>query len=152
MENNDNSEYKKFVKQQAIFCFNKTWDYLETAERNASDDLEMVHCAHTSRYLWGLVGTDLERERGEWLISKVYFNLGIGDRALAHAIACHEICKRSGIADFDISFAYESLANSYKLLGDKENYTIFKDKAFESLSGIEDPEDLEYTRSEIMKI
>ncbi len=51
MENNDNSEYKKFVKQQAIFCFNKTWDYLEKAERNASDDLEMVHCARTSRYL-----------------------------------------------------------------------------------------------------
>ncbi|MFB0918514.1 MAG: hypothetical protein QMB63_05540 [Clostridiaceae bacterium] len=152
MEKIIDSEKIEFIRQQAIDCFNKTWDYLEMKDRDSYNDIEMIHCAHTSRYLWGLVGGDLERERGEWLISKVYYNLGIGDRALVHANACHDICVRSGIADFDLSFAYECLANAYKLLGDEVKYVEFKQKAIESLKGIADPGDLEYTTSEIMKI
>lgn len=112
----------------------------------------MIHCAHTSRYLWGQVGTPLHLERGEWLISKVYGLIGSGERALVHAQACHDICVQNNIGDFDITFAYESLANAYKLLGDLEKVNQYKKAAYDSLGGIAQQEDRDYAESELGKI
>lgn len=53
----------------------------------------MIHCAHTSGYLWGEVGKPINLERGEWQISKVYALLGQGERALFHGKECLRICE-----------------------------------------------------------
>lgn len=141
-----------FQKEQAIQCFNKTWDYIDKPNRTPEEDLEMIHCAHASRYLWGQVGTPLHFERGEWLISKVYYLIGSGERALVHAKACHDICVHNNIGDFDITFAYECLANAYKLLVDTEQCDHYRKAAFASLEGIAQMEDREYAESELGKI
>ncbi len=38
--------------------------------RSPTQDEEMVHTAHASRYHWEIVGTPLNQGRGEWLISQ----------------------------------------------------------------------------------
>lgn len=141
-----------FQKEQAIQCFNKTWEYIDKQDRTPEEDLDMIHCAHTSRYLWDQVGTPLQFERGEWLISKVYYQVGSGERALVHAKACYDICVQNKIGDFDITFAYECLANAYKLLGDLEKREHYRKAAFASLEGIAQKEDRDYAKSELGKI
>lgn len=149
--NNDNA-WVEFQKKQAAECFNKTWDYIDKQDRTLLEEREMIHCAHASRYLWGQVGTPINLERGEWLISKVYYLSGNGERALYHAKACCDICIENNIADFDITFAYESMANAYKLLGNSEKSALYKEKAFTSLQNIHKQEDRDYAESELQKI
>lgn len=143
---------KKFHESEAKKCFNQTWDYLEKEDRSLEDDLNMIHLAHASRYHWGIVGEPVHHERGEWLISKVYYTLNKGEQALYHAEACYRICDLYKIMDFDIAFAYEALANAHKLLNHFEKVNLYKTKAFEHLDQIKDPEDRAYTESELKKI
>jgi hypothetical protein len=136
----------------ARMCFNKTWEYIEKQDRTPEEDLNMIHCAHTSRYLWDLVGEPFHFQRGEWLISKVYYQVGSGERALVHAKACYDICVQNKIGDFNITLAYESLANAYKLLGDQANCDHYRKAATDSLDGISEKEDRDYVASELEKI
>lgn len=148
----DKMTLKEFQKKQAIDCFNKTWDLIDKADRSNEETLEMIHSAHASRFLWGQVGEPLNFERGEWQISKVYYLTGNGERALYHGQACLQICEDNDIKDFDIVFAYEALANAYKLLNDQENLEKYKKLAFDGLDGIEDKGNREYAESELNKI
>jgi len=143
---------KEFQKEQAINCFNETWDYIDKANRTDEDDLNMIHCAHTSRYLWGQVGEPLNFERGEWQLSKVYATLNKGQQALYHASACLKICEEHHIEDFDIVFAYEAMANAYNLLGDNEQLEHYKKRAYDALPKIEDEGNRNYAQSELDKI
>jgi len=108
-------------EQLAKQLFNKTWDYLDMRERAPEDEINMIHCAHASRYHWGVVGEALQLERGEWQVSRVYSVLGRSEPALYHAKKCLEICRQNGIGDFDIAFAYEALARAHGLAGDHGN-------------------------------
>lgn len=141
-----------FQKEQAIYCFNKTWDLIDLNERTEQDNLNMIHCAHASRYLWGEVGTPLHWERGEWQISKVYYLTGNAESALYHAKACLTICEIENIADFDITFAYEAMANAYKLKGNTEMFQHYKSLAFESLDNIAEQSNKDYALSELNKL
>ncbi len=143
---------QEFQKEQAIKCFNECWDYIEKENRSPEDDLMMIHCAHTSRYLWGQVGQPLHFERGEWQISKVYSLLGKGQQGLFHAEACLKICLENDIKDFDIAFAYEAMANAYKAMGNMKEVDNYKEKAYACLDAIKDKGDRDYTKSELDKI
>ena len=142
---------KEFQKKHAIDCFNKTWDYIDMTNRTEEDNLEMIHTAHASRYLWGQVGEPLNFERGEWQIAKVYFLLGKGEQALYHAKACLKICEDNDIKDFDIVFTYEAMASAYKLLNDHQ-WEDYKKKAYDGLPFIEDEGNRSYAQSELDKI
>lgn len=148
----EEKKLEDFQKEQAIACFNKTWDYIDMADRSGKDTLEMIHCAHASRYLWGLAGTDIHLERGEWLISKVYALLNRGHEALYHAETCLKICQDANIGDFDLAFAYEAMANAHKALHNDPVKNEFREKAMEAAKYIAKDEDREYAVSEINKI
>ncbi len=141
-----------FQKEEAIKCFNECWNLIDKENRTPEDDLMMIHCAHASRYLWGQVGQPIHFERGEWQISKVYSILGKGDQALYHANACLTICIDQEIKDFDITFAYEAMANAYKVLGNTEMVDHYKEKAYNCLDDIKDKGDRDYAKSELDKI
>jgi hypothetical protein len=102
----------------AVDLFNLTWDLLDKEERTAEEKDKMIHAAHASRFHWGEIGTPLELERGEWQISRVYAVLGQSEAAIYHGQRCLAICTANQIADFDIAFAYESLARAYAVAGD----------------------------------
>lgn len=142
----------EFHKQQAIDCFNTTWDLIDLTERTPEQELDMLRRAHASRYHWGFVGEPLHFERGEWLISKAYALIGEGSRALAHAMACHSICTDEGIGDFDLTFSYEALSKAYKLLGEDALAMQYKQFALDSLAGIANDNDRTYAEAEVHKL
>ncbi len=147
-----NMELKDFQKQQAIDCFNKTWDYIDMEKRSKEDDFQMIHCAHTSRYLWSLVGNPVNIERGEWQVSKVYNLLGLGESALLHGEECLRICLENDVEIFDLVFAYEAIAKAYKTLNDEQNLEKYKRLAQETLEKMEKNDDYEYAKSEVDSI
>lgn len=101
----------------AARLFNGVWELLEK-DRTVEDDDRMVHMAHASRYHWGEAGTEVNRSRGEWQCSRVYAVLGRAEPALHHARRGLEICQASGVTDWDLAFAYESLARASAVAGD----------------------------------
>lgn len=110
---------KEFHKKMAVDLFNSVWSFLDKKERTTEEEDEMVHAAHASRYHWSQIGSSLEKERGEWQISRVYSVLKRPQPALYHAQRCMEICKENNIGDFDIAFAYEAMARAHAVSGEE---------------------------------
>ncbi len=71
-------------RQLAASLFNHVWDLLEKQDRSASEDDEMMHAAHPSRYHWGVVGEPVHWARGEWQCSRVYAILDHDLAGLSH--------------------------------------------------------------------
>jgi hypothetical protein len=139
-------------KKLAIEAFNKTWEYIELESRTTEETLEMIHLAHASRYHWGFIGTELNKGRGEWQISRVYSISNLGESALLHAQRYLDICLKNNYMDWDIAFAYEAMAFAYKVLGNEKLKTEFKKKGIHSLEDIKDKGDRDYAESELNKI
>ncbi len=143
---------KELHKKLAIEAFNKTWDYIDLNSRTKEETLEMIHLAHASRYHWGFAGTELNKGRGEWQISRVYSIANLGESALLHAKAYLDICIKNNYNDWDLSFAYEALAYAYKVIGNKDLMNKYKQKGLDSLSQIKEKDDKDYAESELNKI
>ncbi|MGD2253444.1 MAG: hypothetical protein PVF70_11080, partial [Anaerolineales bacterium] len=90
----------------------RVWQLLEKPARSADENIEMAAAAYTSLYHWAHVGTEVHRQRGEWLIARVHTVLGEDDLALRHARRCLELTERhkEQLEDFDLAFAYEGIA------------------------------------------
>ena len=113
----------------AADLFNGVWMLLGKPDRTVEDDDRMVHMAHASRYHWGQAGTELNRSRGEWQCSRVYAVLGRAEPALHHARRGLELCQANGFADWDLAFAYESLARASAVAGDSERARAYTEQA-----------------------
>ncbi len=142
--------HEKIAKE----TFNKTWDFIDMSDRTTEDDLNMIHAAHTSAYHWNVLvsegkGTPLNLQRGEWLLSHVYTILERGEPALYHAKICLDITKKKNIGDFDLAFAYESIARSSALLKNKTDFEKFFDLANEAAEKIESKDDKDYFLGEL---
>jgi hypothetical protein len=105
-------------RRLAATVFNHVWELLEEPERSASQDDEMLHGAHASRYLWGEVGDPVHWARGEWQCSRVYAVLGRFEPALHHARRCLDLATQHDLGPFDVGAAHEAIARSYRVIGD----------------------------------
>ena len=131
-------------RKVAVKLFNRVWELMEKPRRTREEDDEMIHAAHASRYHWGVVGKPENRVRGEWQISRMYTALGRGEPAIAHAQRCLEICKANGVADWDIAYAYESLARAHKTAGHTADVKKFKKLARAAGDQIAEAEEREH--------
>ena len=150
-------EEKKFTSQEwhrkmAAESFNLVWNLMDKSERTLEEADKMVHAAHASRFHWGEIGTALEKERGEWQISRVYSILSRYQPALYHASRCLEICTENKIGDFDLAFAYEAMARAYAIEKDEENCKKYIQLAKDAGEKIEDKGNKDYFFSEIENI
>ena len=94
----------------------------------------------------------MELERGEWQISRMYTVLNRPQSAFWHAKGCLEICKEDNIRDWDIAFAYETMAIACAVAGQKiecKNYLELGNKAAEQ---IKEKDDRDYLLSELKTI
>ncbi|WP_456846741.1 MerR family transcriptional regulator [Cellulomonas sp. P5_C6] len=139
-------------RQIAVDLFNGVWRLMETEDRTAADDDRMVHMAHASRYHWGQVGTPANLSRGEWQVSRVYCVLGRAEPALHHARRGLEICRENGIGDWDLAFAYESLARASAVAGDKDQARSWTEQALAAAEDIAEAEDRELLLSDLESI
>ncbi len=147
-----NNISKEIHKKLAMDTFNKTWDYLDKQNRTETDNVEMIHTAHASRYHWGQVGKPLELQRGEWQISRVYAVLGMGESALYHAEIALKTCQEKGIGDFDLAFAYEAVARAFSIMknhSEKEKHLALAKEAGHKIT---DKDNREYFMSELDSI
>lgn len=130
-------DLKKLHRKIAVDLFNKVWDLMEKKDRTTEEELDMLHSAHASRYHWGIVGNELNFARGEWQISRVYAILNSPERALYHAQKSMDYCKENDIGDFDLAFAYESLARAYSLTDQITQFQSYLEKAVQASESIE---------------
>jgi hypothetical protein len=142
----------EYHREEAVKCFNATWDLIDKKDRTHEDDVSMIHMAHASRYHWGQVGTALEFSRGEWQISRVYSLLRMGESALFHAREALRLCLDNGIGDFDLTFGYEGMARAYSVLGNQKDKATYIAKAREAAKAIAKEDDRKYVESEISTI
>jgi hypothetical protein len=148
----ENFTLQQWHKSQAIKNFNDTWDLIDKKDRTQEEDLKMIHTAHASRFHWGEIGTPLEFARGEWQISRVYSLLGMSESALLHGNCSLRYCKDNSIGDFDLAFAYESIARAYMTLDDMNSMEKYLEYAKEASTSITDNGDKEYVLSELESI
>ncbi|MEY9863305.1 DNA-binding transcriptional MerR regulator [Catenulispora sp. GAS73] len=139
-------------RRLAADLFNGVWRLLEQEERSIEDDDRMLHMAHASRYHWGQIGAAVNRSRGEWQVSRVYSVLGRAEPALYHARRGLEICQEHGIADWDLAFAYESLARAHAVAGDKEQARAWTEQALAAAEDIAEDEERELVLTDLEAI
>jgi len=139
-------------RQLAVDLFNGVWRLLEDEHRTVDDDDRMVHMAHASRYHWGQVGAPENRSRGEWQVSRVYAVLGRAEPALHHARRGLEICREHGIADWDLAYAYESLARAHAVAGDAAQARTWTEQALAAADEIAEDDDRELLLSDLESI
>jgi hypothetical protein len=140
---------QEFHKKMAVDLFNKVWDYLDQEDRSTEENDDMLHAAHASRHHWGQIGTALEFERGEWQISRVYAVLGRAEPALYHAQRCLQLCQENSIGDFDLAFAYETVARAHAVAGntaERDEHIVLARQAGEQ---IEEKDNRDYFLSEL---
>lgn len=136
-------------KNFAIELFNQTWHLIEKEDRNQSEIDRMINAAHGSRYHWEFAGEAVNIARGEWLISRVYARLGRGEPCVYHASRCLEITLENNLKDFDLAFAYESMARAAKITENEVESAKYLTLAQESGPLIADSDDQEYFFSEL---
>jgi len=118
-----------------------TWNLLEKEARTEEEDETMIHAAHASCYHWGIVGTAVNLQRGEWLISRVYAVLNRPEPALYHAKKCLELTVKYNFEDFDLAYAYEAIARAYASASEKAEFEKYYSLAKEAGEKIKEKED-----------
>jgi hypothetical protein len=99
----------------------EVWGLLEKAGRSPAEDELMIHAAHASCCHWLKVGTGVHHQRAEWLIARVYSELGLADAALRHARRCQGLTQEHAglMQDFDQAYAHEAMARAHALAGNQ---------------------------------
>lgn len=124
-------------------CNQRVWTLAEQASRTPDENAEMIDAAHASLHHWRVVGTGLNHQRGEWLISHVYALLENGDGALRHATRCLELTNahKDALEDFDIAYAYLGMARAHAIFGNRADAQSYLTRAEEAGNAIADAED-----------
>jgi hypothetical protein len=139
-------EEQKYTEQEchkkfAVELNNLVWNLLGKKDRTKQEDETMVHAAHGSYYHWSKVGTAVNLQRGEWLVSHVYAVLNRPEPALHHAKLCLELTKENNLVDFDLAYAYEGMARAYasaKEKSESQEYIKLAKEAGEKIKNKED--------------
>lgn len=130
----------------AVVLFNHTWSLLEAEQRDASQDDEMLHAAHASRWHWARVGADDEPQRlavGEWQCSRVYCVLGRPEPALYHARRCLALAEANEVEDWVYAAACETMARAHQVSGERAAFEEWRDRATKATAAITDVGDRE---------
>lgn len=145
-------ETHEMHRKFAADCFNQTWELLDKGNRTKDEDALMIHTAHASRYHWEQIGKPLHFARGDWQISRVYAVLGFGVMSHRYAKRCLDWCEKENLGDFDLAFAYESLARACSVSGDIAKVGGYIRLARDAAESIQKEADKAYLLSELKTI
>jgi hypothetical protein len=123
----------------------EVWQLLEKPDRTRTDDERMASAAFASSYHWLHVGDEVNQQRGEWLIARVYTVLADAYLAKKHANRCLELTEsfKEKMADFDVAFAFEGIARAHALDGNADEAKKFLQLAEKAGDEIAENEDKE---------
>jgi hypothetical protein len=140
----------------AATCNNLAGDLLDGTRGDAARDRLMLAAAAASRALWVSVGTWVNEERAEWMLSRCHAASGDGATARAHAHAC--LATIDAHADepqadaFERFFAHQALAWAHRVLGDAANERAAVEAAAALLAQIADTASHRYCEGELAKL
>lgn len=142
---------KEYTEQEAHRHFGaklngEVWNLLAKDDRSQEENELMAHAAHASCYHWLQVGTGAHHQRGEWLISHVYAELGVAEGALYHAQRCQALTEEHAdlLEDFDRAYALEALARANAVAGKREEALRYREQAEKAGQAIADEESKKY--------
>ncbi len=141
---NEEISLEKWHRKMAVDLFNETWNYLDKEKLTDDEKDSIVNASHASRYHWGVRvkngwdATPINLGRGDWQLSRVYAVLGDGKRAVHYGTTYLDICKKEGIKDWDLAYAYEAIARGYSVLGDEKNKSKYLELAEKATTKVED--------------
>ena len=106
----------------------------------------MINYAKASLFHWRKSDkyTIENKQRGKWLISHVYAILGKLDEALLYAKETLKITKDNDLKDFDLAYAYESMARAYSIANNQNESKKWYKKAKVAGELIVNEKDKEY--------
>jgi DNA-binding transcriptional MerR regulator len=139
-------------RQMGVNLFNHVWALLDTEDRTAQQDDEMLHAAHASRWHWAQTGVPDVRQRlavGEWQCSRVYSVLGRAEPALFHAGRCRQLAEGEGIDDWVLASAFEATARASRVAGDRHAFEEWRERARSAVAAIADAEDREVIENDL---
>jgi tetratricopeptide (TPR) repeat protein len=122
----------EFHRKTARKCFNETWNYLDKKDRNTTDEQQMLHLAHASRYHWSFVGNAENLAVSDWQISRAYAELKQPQLALRFARSTLETCQKNDLANI-LHTAYEAMARAYAVADDHKSAKEYLKRAREQL-------------------
>ena len=91
----------------------------------------IINFAKASLYHWKKSDkyTIVNEQRGKWLISHVYAILGKSDEALSYAQETLKITEENNLKDFDLAYAYESMARAHSIANNQSESKEWYKKA-----------------------
>ena len=126
----------------------QTWGLLDKKDRSEKDNNRMINFAKASLYHWKKSDKYevANEQRGQWLMSHVYAKLNKSDEALSYAKETLKITEenKKKMKDFDLAYAYESMARAYSISGDKDKSEKWYKKARDTEDLITGEKDKEY--------
>ena len=137
--NNNNHHY------MGIEMNNQTWGLLDKKDRSEQDNIRMINFVKASLYHWRKSDKYkvVNEQRGQWLISHVYAILDKSYEALSYAKETLKITEDNNLKDFDLAYAYESMARAYSISENKDESEEWYKKAKAAGDLIADEKDKE---------
>jgi hypothetical protein len=112
---------------------------LEEKPSRTDDERElMILAAQTSRHYWGVVGTWLEAERGEYRLANTWLKAGDLARAREHAQTCLEIVAANGGPALERLFGWEALGLVERAAGNATGHAQALARAREAFAELDD--------------
>lgn len=121
----------------------EVWGLLDQGDRTKDDNERMLAAAFASHYHWLYAGNQVHRQRGEYMIARVYLALDNITEALSHAKHCLDLTDqfKDQMEDFDFAFAFEMFARTNAANGNNETARKYQYLAQMAGNKIKDDED-----------
>lgn len=124
----------------AVEFNNQAWDLVEAEDRTETETARMLHLAHAAWAHWTEVGSELNVQRAECLLSTAYAVAGNADQALRYGRSCVERSEKSDSEQtaFDQATAHGCLARALVLSGERDEAAEHHRRAAGAAEGLTD--------------
>jgi hypothetical protein len=124
----------------AVEFNNLAWDLVENADRTPEQTEEMLHAAHAAWLHWSQVGSVLNRQRAECLLSTAYAAAGQTEPAVRYGRSCVTLSEQpdSEQTPFDQATAHACLARALSLAGETQEAAEHYRRASLAAEGLTD--------------
>jgi len=136
----------------AVAMFNRTWELIDTADRTAELDREMLTSAAASRALWADIGGPEQLAVGDWQVAHVASLLGHKQIALDFASAAYRRASAADVPRWLVASTCEGLARAHATAGHHVERDEWVRRARAILTEVDDPDDRDLIESQLATI
>lgn len=107
-------------RQMAKDLWARTWTLLDKTERTEEEIAELAEAAFASRWHWRQAGTGVHAQRGEWMLSRIWCEVGVPQAASWHLKRTEALtdAHKAELQDFDFAFVMALRARVAAIAGD----------------------------------